>query len=193
MAIDKSSIKLYDCKDSKYIQVKQMSYIENGIHKTWDIASSHDSVSILIYNKDNDSIIIVKHFRPAVFLKNNDGYMYELCAGLVDKTNKSIEQIAKEEVLEECGYKVESITKIAQFYSSVGTSGSKQNVFYTEVDNNQKITNGGGIDDEYIEVIEVKVNQMQDFLKLDNITPALGFSFMWFLSNKQGKTKWLKQ
>ena len=28
-----------------------------------------------------------------------------------------------------------------------------------------------------------------DFLKLDNITPALGFSFMWFLSNKQGKTK----
>ena len=153
MAIDKSSIKLYDCKDSKYIQVKQMSYIENGIHKTWDIASSHDSVSILIYNKDNDSIIIVKQFRPAVFLKNNDGYMYELCAGLVDKTNKSIEQIAKEEVLEECGYKVESITKIAQFYSSVGTSGSKQNVFYTEVDNNQKITNGGGIDDEYIEVI----------------------------------------
>lgn len=187
MAIDKSSIKLYDCKDSKYICIKQMSYIENGIHKTWDIADSHDSVSILIYNKDNDSVVIVKQFRPAVFLKNNDGYMYELCAGLVDKKNKTIEEIAKEEVLEECGYKIDNITKIAQFYSSVGTSGSKQSVFYTEVCNSQKITNGGGIDDECIEVIEIKVNKMKDLLKLDNITPSLGFSFMWFLSNNKVK------
>ncbi len=186
MSIDKSSIKLYDCKDSKYIKIKQMSYTENGIHKTWDIAESHDSVSVLIYNKNNNSIIIVKQFRPAVFLKNNDGYMYELCAGLIDKENKTIEQIAKEEVLEECGYKVENITKIAQFYSSVGTSGNKQSIFYTEVDNNQKITNGGGIDNEFIEVVEIKINQIKNILQLSNITPSLGFALMWFLLNKQG-------
>ena len=182
--IDKKSIKLYDCKDSKYIQIKQMAYIENGIRKTWDVVRSHDSASILIYNIDNDSIIIVKQFRPAVFLRNNDGYMYELCAGLIDKENKTIEETIKEEVLEECGYCVESVTKIAEFYSSVGTSGSKQSVFYTEVHNNQKISNGGGIDNECIEIIEIKVNEMQGFLKQDNITPSLGFSFMWFLTNK---------
>lgn len=185
MAIDKSSIKLYDCEYSKYIQIKQMGYIENGISKTWDIVSSHDSASILIYNIDNDSIIIVKQFRPAVFLRNNDGYMYELCAGLIDKENKTIEEIIKEEVLEECGYCVESVEKIAEFYSSVGTSGSKQSVFYTEVRNNQKIANGGGIDNEIIEIIEIKVDEMKDFLTRNNITPSLGFSFMWFLSNKK--------
>ncbi|WP_147289256.1 NUDIX hydrolase [Helicobacter sp. MIT 99-5507] len=187
MAIDKSSIKLYDCKDSKYIQIKQMSYIENGISKTWDIVSSHDSASILIHNIDNNSIIIVKQFRPAVFLRNNNGYMYELCAGLIDKENKTIDEIIKEEVLEECGYYAESVTKIAEFYSSVGTSGSKQSVFYTEVKNSQKIASGGGIDNECIEIIEIKVDEMQDFLKQDNITPSLGFSFMWFLSNKKAK------
>lgn len=161
-----------------------MSYIENGINKTWDIVSSHDSVSVLIHHTDNDSMIIVRQFRPAVFLRNNNGYMYELCAGLVDKKDKTIEEIAKEEVFEECGYKIESITKIAEFYSSVGTSGSKQNVFFAEVNNTQKVTDGGGIDNECIEVIEVKVNEMRDFLKLDNITPSLGFSFMWFLSKR---------
>ena len=185
MAIDKSSIKLYDCKDSKYIQIKQMSYIEDGIRKTWDVVNSYDSASILIHNIDNDSVIIVKQFRPAVFLRNNNGYMYELCAGLIDKENKTIDEIIKEEALEECGYQVESVTKIAEFYSSVGTSGSKQSVFYTEVNNNQKIANGGGIDNECIEVVEIKVNEIQDFLKLNNITPSLGFSFMWFLSNKK--------
>lgn len=32
--------------------------------------------------------------------------MYELCAGLIDKGAKSQEQIAAEEIAEECGYQV---------------------------------------------------------------------------------------
>jgi len=34
------------------------------------------------------------------------GVTYELCAGLVDKPNLSLEEIARQEVLEECGYDV---------------------------------------------------------------------------------------
>lgn len=184
MPIDTKNIKISECSDSKYIKIKRMSYIENGIQKTWDIVSSHDSVSILIYNKDNNSIILVKQFRPAVFLRNNDGYMYELCAGLVDKENKTIEQIAIEEIYEECGYKVSELCKIAEFYSSVGTSGSKQSVFYAEVSNNDKVSIGGGIDDEYIEIVEIPIKNMRDILQKPNITPSVGFSFMWFILNK---------
>lgn len=189
MPIDTKNIKISECSDSKYIQIKQMSYIENGIQKTWDIVSSHDSVSILIYNKDNNSIVLVKQFRPAVFLRNNDGYMYELCAGLVDKENKTIEQIAIEEIYEECGYKVSELSKIAEFYSSVGTSGSKQSVFYVEVSNNDKVSIGGGIDNEYIEIVEIPIKNMRDILQKPNITPSVGFSFMWFILNKNIKFK----
>lgn len=189
MPIDTKNIKISECNDSKYIQIKRMSYIENGIQKTWDIVSSHDSVSILIYNKDNNSIVLVKQFRPAVFLRNNDGYMYELCAGLVDKENKTIEQIAIEEIYEECGYKVSELSKIAEFYSSVGTSGSKQSVFYVEVSNNDKVSIGGGIDNEYIEIVEIPIKNMRDILQKPNITPSVGFSFMWFILNKNIKFK----
>lgn len=187
--IDKSSIKLTPCADSKYIKIKQMDYMENGIQKSWEIADSLDSVSILIHNIDNESVILVRQFRPAVFLKNNDGYMIELCAGLVDKPNLSLEQIAREEVLEECGYEAKHLVKIAEFYSSVGTSGAKQSVFYTEVRNENKLANGGGIDDEFIEIIEVKINQLDSILKLPNITPGLGFSLMWFCNQKGIKCK----
>ncbi|WP_146744924.1 NUDIX domain-containing protein [Helicobacter sp. 16-1353] len=187
MSIDTKSIRIYDCKDSKYIKIKQMSYIEDGIQKTWDIVSSHDSVSILLYNKDNRSIIIVKQFRPAVFLRNNNGYMYELCSGLVDKANKTIEEIAIEEVYEECGYKVDSVTKIAEFYSSVGTSASRQSIFYAEITNNDKVACGGGVDNECIEIIEIPLNQIKDILNKPNITPSIGFAFMWFIFNKNIK------
>lgn len=34
------------------------------------------------------------------------GVTYELCAGLVDKPDLSLEEIARQEILEECGYDV---------------------------------------------------------------------------------------
>lgn len=185
--IDLHSISLSPCEDSKYIKIYEMSYVENGVKKRWEVVHSSDAVMILIYNVTNDTLIVVKQFRPAVFLRNDDGYMYELCAGLVDKEGKSIEEIAAEEVEEECGYKVESssLQKIAEFYSSVGTSGSKQYVFYAEVSNDDKTSLGGGIDDEFIEVIEIPIKDIQSFLKKPNITPSLAFAFMWFINNKK--------
>lgn len=40
------------------------------------------------------------------WLPASAGVTYELCAGLVDKPNLSLEEIARQEVLEECGYDV---------------------------------------------------------------------------------------
>lgn len=184
--IDKNSIKIAPLENSKYIQLRQISYIENGIEKCWDVANSLDSVMILLFNKDSRAFVIVKQFRPAVFLRNNDGYMFELCAGLMDKYGKSPLQVAKEEVFEECGFEVPLTTLkiIAEFYSSVGTSGSKQTLFFCEVENRQKVALGGGIDDEFIEIVEIPLESALDFLKNPNITPSLAFGFSWFLLNK---------
>lgn len=42
----------------------------------------------------------------------NSGFTLELCAGIVDKT-KSLKEIVKEEILEECGYDV-PLSKISE-------------------------------------------------------------------------------
>lgn len=76
--------------------------------------------------------LLVKQFRIPVYLNDKSiKYTYELCAGLVDK-NKSIEEIAVEEIDEECGYKVkiEDLKKITSFFTNVGVSGAKQHLFY---------------------------------------------------------------
>ena len=36
------------------------------------------------------------------------GFTLELCAGILDKEDKTLAEIAAEEVLEECGYRIDS-------------------------------------------------------------------------------------
>ncbi|PAF42235.1 NUDIX domain-containing protein [Helicobacter sp. 11S03491-1] len=181
------SIKFEECIDSVYVQPKRITYIENGKKKIWDIINSHDSVSILLYHQDFDSFVIVRQFRPAIYLKNQDGYTYELCAGLIDKEGKSIEQIATEEILEECGYQInpQRLHKIITFYTSTGISGSKQTIFFAIITQKDKLTQGGGIDDECIEVLFLSLKNAKQFINDDSIikTSGLVYAIKWYLDN----------
>ena len=174
------------CK-GKFLEFKEIFFKYKGKNRVWEVCSSMNSVSVLIYDKDLDSIILVKQFRLPVFLKNKDGFTYELCAGLCDK-DMSEEMTAKEEILEECGYdvEVERLEKITVTYSNVGSSGSKQSIFYVEVGNKDKVHTGGGIDDEDIEVVELKRSEIEKFIFDENkvITPGAKFALLWWIHYK---------
>jgi UDP-sugar diphosphatase len=181
--------KLQPLTDPQYIRPYLATYIQDGTPKDWEVMETHDSVAILIYHKKHNSFVLVKQFRPAVYLNNNDGVTVELCAGLVDKDIPLV-QVAKEEILEECGYDVpiENITKITSFHTSVGFAGSKQTLYYAQVDESARVGEGGGIDDEQIEVIELPVEQTDDFIFDESIakTPGLMFAFYWWRDKHGG-------
>ena len=147
----------------------------------------HDSVSILIYHKAKDAFVLVKQFRPPVYLQNNDGFTYELCAGIVDK-DTSLEQIAKEEIDEECGYIVEldKIERITSFYTAVGFAGAQQTLYYCEVDESDMAHEGGGIHVEDIEVVYLDVQDAKTFIldESKSKTPGLMYAMMWWFENK---------
>jgi len=172
----------------KFIKPRLLDFSIDNKRRTWEVLEVYDSVAILLYHKKKDSFVLVKQFRPAVFLKNQDGYTYELCAGLVDK-EKSLTQIAKEEILEECGYDIplSSIEKITEFYTSVGFAGGKQTLFYAEVDDKYKVSEGGGIDEEDIEVIYLPIKEAKEFMYNESKTktPGLLFSFEWWFSKQK--------
>ena len=175
--------KLNPLTDSNFISTALATYEQNGIEKSWEIVQAHDSVAILIYHKERQSFILVKQFRPAVYLNNSDGMTVELCAGIVDK-ELSLLQIAKEEIEEECGYDVplEKIEKITSFHTSVGFAGSKQMLYYVEVDESMKVSDGGGVDGEMIEVIHLPIAEAKALIYDEAIakTPGLMFAFMWW-------------
>ena len=169
--------------DPKFISTSLATYAQNGIKKSWEIVQAHDSVSILIYHTEHQKFILVKQFRPAVYVSNNEGMSIELCAGIVDK-ELTLQAIAQEEIEEECGYDVplENVEKITSFYTSVGFAGSKQTLYYAEVDERMKVSEGGGVDAEMIEVVSLSIEDAEKFIYDENIvkTPGLMFSFMWW-------------
>ena len=175
-------------KEGKFIKTALARYRVNGKIKSWEIVRSADSVAILIYHKEKDAFLFVRQFRAPVYIHNGDGMTLELCAGLVDK-NLSIEEIASEEIEEECGYRVDSssLYKVSSFYSAVGFAGSRQTLFYTEVDESMRVGEGGGVDDEDIEVIEIPVSQIKDIIYNENIsrTPGLMFALLWWLYERK--------
>lgn len=192
-----TNIRFAPCENSKYIQSKRMLFCENGKERSWDIIEAHDSVAALLYHIQKEAFVVVKQFRPAVFLKENmrdsknlkveKGYTFELCAGITDKPQKTLKEIMQEEILEECGYNVplENIIKITEFYSSVGFAGSKQTLFFATIDEKCRQNQGGGVDDENIEVIFINKEDAYDFI-LDESYPktsGIMFAFLWYFRN----------
>ncbi len=164
-----------------------MHYKQKGVSKAWDMVHVHDSVSVLIYHRDRNAFVLVKQFRPPVYLNNKDGFTYELCAGIVDK-DTSLEQIAKEEIDEECGYEValEKIERITSFYTAVGFAGAQQTLYYCEVDESMKAHEGGGIHVEDIEVVYLDVEDAKVFIfdERKSKTPGIMFAMMWWFDHK---------
>lgn len=180
----------------QFIKPLRIEYIQKEIKKSWEIIKAHDSVAILLYHKSKNAFVLVKQFRAGLFYNQNIAYSYELCAGIVDK-DKPLYQIAAEEILEETGYRVDikNIKNITSFYSSVGFAGSKQTLFYAEVDEGMRESVGGGIDDEDIEVVYLNVSKAKEFMLNEDApkTPGLLFAFCWWFENQSSQYLFKRQ
>ncbi|MDY0117325.1 MAG: NUDIX hydrolase, partial [Sulfurimonadaceae bacterium] len=152
--------------EPKFVKPIKINYTQRGIHKEWEAVINHDSVSILLWHVEKKAFVIVKQFRPAILNTNKEnGYTYELCAGIIDK-DLTDKEIAREEIIEECGYDIplENIQRVTSFYTSVGISGAKQTLYYAECDESMKLSEGGGIEEENIEVIYLYYKDAKNFI-----------------------------
>lgn len=174
---------------SKYINPQRISYTLEETPYFWDMYRSFDSVAILLYSQEKKALLLLRHLRPCAFVRDQKGIVYELCAGLVDKEGKSKEQIAKEEIAEECGYEValQKLQKINTFYSNIGVSTSKQTLFFASISQEEKISEGGGERDENFELFELPCSEIVEFLQDETKekTPSLAYMLEWFLRTQQ--------
>lgn len=190
-----TDIKIEENKSPKFIKSILVKYQRDGEDRVWEMINRHDSVHILIHNIQTSEIILVKQVRIPVLIndKKNNGEVYEACAGIVDK-DSDIQQIAKEEILEECGYDVpkEDVFLIKTLKSGVGSSGNNAHIFMATVNEAQKINEGGGLESEDIEVIKIKVNKLQDFMFNNTFDTDAVTMFLctFFLANQN---KWTQK
>ncbi|XP_044261683.1 uridine diphosphate glucose pyrophosphatase NUDT14-like [Tribolium madens] len=181
-----------------------MRYTQNGKTLERGIFAERNGVIIIVYNRTQNVLVLVRQFRPSVYLSRipkgarvgmidtakypaSLGITLEFCAGLEDKT-ASTEQIAREEILEECGYDVplEKLEKIGTFKNLTETTGARTTMYYCEVTDDMRVTTGGGVDDEIIDVIEMPVEKVLEYARQGYVNSPMNFMFglQWFLYHK---------
>ncbi len=156
-------------KEPRYIKPIMVEYKRAGDDEilTWEMVEAHNSIHIMVDNTQTKELLFVKQVRIPVLINNpeTDGKVMETCAGLIDK-DKTVIQIAKEEVLEEMGYDIplENIMPLRRLMSSVGTKGGYTECFTATVDESMKVSAGGGLKDEDIEVVRIPYSDALEFV-----------------------------
>jgi nudix-type nucleoside diphosphatase (YffH/AdpP family) len=148
-------------------------YLKNS--GTWEVQHREaydrgNGATILLYNKENRTVILTRQFRVPTYLNGNDsGMLIESCAGLLDKDDA--ERCIKRETEEETGYKISTVEKVFEAYMSPGSVTEIVHFFIAEYTKSMKIGKGGGANDEQeeIEVLELKIDQAVQMVEIGEI------------------------
>ncbi|KAM3172493.1 hypothetical protein ACTXT7_014404 [Hymenolepis weldensis] len=186
---------------SDFVIPFRINYRKNGVNRTIDGVKSHSDVSILIYNRDRRSLVLVRQLRPVVYyvqlqnISNGDnppedlGYTLELCAGIVDKPDLCLKEIAAAEVHEECGYRVDPsrLKKFSTVITNERLTAASGCIYYLEVGDNDldSAAGGGNADDgEWIEVVYWPTDRIDELLTLTetktHVSDTTVLAALWF-------------
>ncbi len=132
-----------------------------------------NGATILLYNKQNKTIILTRQLRIPTYLNGNKtGMMIEACAGLLDTENA--EHCIIRETEEETGYKIKDVQKILEVYMSPGSVTEIIHFFTGEYSKEMKIHEGGGLKEEQenIEVLEYFFDEALQMISSGEIKDA---------------------
>jgi GDP-mannose pyrophosphatase NudK len=138
--------------------------------QTREVYDRGNGATILLYNKEQKTVILTKQFRLPSFINGNStGMLIEACAGLLDKDNP--EDCIRRETEEETGYKITDVRKIFQVYMSPGSVTELLHFFIAEYAESMKLHEGGGIEheEENIEVLEIPIQQAMEMIESNEI------------------------
>jgi nudix-type nucleoside diphosphatase (YffH/AdpP family) len=115
--------------------------------------------TILLYNREQRTVLLVRQFRFPTYGDGHDGFLIETAAGLLDQA--SPEARIKAEVEEETGYRVGAVRKVFEAFMSPGSVTERLYFFVAEYDAASRIGEGGGIaeEGEDIEVLELPLER----------------------------------
>ena len=176
--IDEVKIVKTEILSDNWYTLKKITYeyVKKDGTKLMQTREAYDrgnGATILLYNKEQRSVILTKQFRLPTFINGNDsGMLIEACAGLLDKDNP--EDCIRRETEEETGYKVSDVRKIFEAYMSPGSVTEILYFFIAEYSKEMKVGDGGGVahEEENIEVLEINIEQAMNMMDNGEIKDA---------------------
>lgn len=167
---DRIKIKEIELLSDNWYTLNKVTYEYQKKNGEWETQSREaydrgNGATILLYNPSKKTVILTRQFRLPTFINGNEnGMLIESCAGLLDKDNA--EDCIRKETEEETGYKVSKVRKIFESYMSPGSVTEILHFFVAEFDQDMKVSEGGGLEEEQenIEVLELDFDAAFDMI-----------------------------
>lgn len=141
-----------------------------------------NGATILLYNPDKKSVVLIRQFRVATWVNGNeDGRLIETCAGLLDDDEPEV--CIRKEAVEETGYAVSEVRKVFELYMSPGGVTEIVHFFIARYDDSIRTNNGGGVEDEDIEVLELPFAQALEMMKSGEIRDGKAVILLQYLQS----------
>lgn len=169
----------YTLKKITYEYKKNNGPVQTQTREAYDRGNG---ATILLYNKEQETVILTRQFRLPTFINgNNSGMLIEACAGLLDKDNP--EDCIRRETEEETGYKVSEVRKIYEAYMSPGSVTEILYFFIAEYSKAMKVNEGGGVEheEENIEVLEIPFSEAMRMIESGEIKDAKTIMLIQYL------------
>jgi len=126
---------------------------------SWEVQSREaydrgNGATILLYDTARRTVVLTQQFRLPTYVNGNgSGMLIETCAGLLDADDP--ETCIAREAFEETGYEIRNPRKVMQAYMSPGSVTEILHFFVAEYSRAQRVNEGGGVEEEDIEVMEL--------------------------------------
>jgi nudix-type nucleoside diphosphatase (YffH/AdpP family) len=145
-----------------------------------------DAVAAIMYNPLDDTIVLEELFRYPTYDKTKNGWLVEIPAGMIDEDESPADAMIRE-IEEETGYRVDTVKEIFNFFLSPGGSSERVFFFFSRINPNQRINQGGGLanENEDVRTIHIKVDAALKLLAEQKIKDAKSIiALQWLAANR---------
>ncbi|KAF2406495.1 nudix-type nucleoside diphosphatase, YffH/AdpP family [Pseudomonas antarctica] len=158
--------------------------------QTREVYDRGNGATILLYNRAQRTVLLIRQFRMPTFVNDYHGYLIETAAGLLD--NASPEERIRLEAEEETGYRVGAVEKIYAAFMSPGSVTERIHFFIGEYHAADRVSSGGGLIDEGedIEVLEVGFEQALAMVQRGEIVDGKTIMLLQHLELRMLKEGW---
>jgi nudix-type nucleoside diphosphatase (YffH/AdpP family) len=142
--------------------------------------------TVLPYDARRGTVLLVRQFRLPVYLNDEDGFLIEACAGLLDGDEPAA--CAKREAEEELGFRLSNLRQVASTFMTPGAVTERLTLFLADYDHEARVNAGGGHvhEGEDIEVLEMAFDSLRQMMKDGSLIDAKTVMLVMFLERELG-------
>ena len=152
---------------------------QRQIRETYDRGHA---AAVLLHDPERGTVVLVKQFRFPNYADGRDGWLLEVCAGLLD--GDDAETCARRESEEEAGFRVKTLVKTFDADMSPGSVIETISCFVGTFDPASRVSAGGGLEHEGedIEVVELPLTKALKMIDDGRITDGKSILLLQWLA-----------